>query len=1009
MSGIEAKQLVKYVVMPGVMPRVRSLFGSGFGYIAFLIAHVYAMVRLLPNGHPYLDQKNIGRFGLRHVVAAAADNLILDKKHLDQLFIFFVMLLGIVLLAIQIITFVLVLLFGSSVALAAGWPYVGATSYFVTGSPENDVAFMLLDRVFGVPDFFNSCVADTSIFCVDTLGNNIPGTDAAFPWPFHVALHQFFRFYSTGMLLIATIIFLYYIVIVVVETATTGSPFGQRFQNVWAPVRLVVALGLLVPLPINYAGGVTTAAYNSGQYIVFAAAKYGSSLATNAWITFNNGIYAKMEGDSAGDGDFVNPTGEKQTLLAFVKPPNMAHSIVEAMGRVHVCDVARHHFFNKGGWGETSNPLPEESADVTEWLDRSGSSIYDDYANTRAFMLKTRADWMPATEPTSMELTDSVTYQEALEFFNYGDIVITFGHFKDNVVPSDLTQMKKEEFVPACGEIRIPVTDKRDSDGSVGAYSMSTVPFLGAVAIQQYYFTIVRGEWTSSPRVASYLDFATRFVLMNDAKDISGLSLCDIGCTYPSASTFGDFDCTAPCTEKLKSTWRIKMSESLTTLMHTYTQLIWETYTADSELFAMDAAVLDRGWGGAGLWFNNIGHINGDWVTAVNALPAMIEFPIAMQKTVEMKKKMEKYPIGNEIFNPEVNIESAEKVKGVEYGLNEKQIAKILYEYQHYWYGDVKNLESMDDAYNGDIVKATVDLLFGTEGLLDPRDNIETHPLAYLTALGRGLVDAAIRNITISAGASVGGGLGYLFSKTGASVAGSVSGFFNSISFMGLTAGLVLYYVVPFLPFVYFYFAVASWIKTIFEAMVGVPLWALAHLRISGDGLPGESASNGYFLILEVMIRPILTVAGLIAAFVIFGAQVRILNFTWGLVIDNAGGYTNDSILLGTPTNPLLKRKPVDALFFTIIYAIVVYMMATASFKLVDTIPDNILRWAGQGVSSFGDINQDPTGELTRTVAMGGMTAGREVASSAQQFGSGIGGAAGSLFKPRWDSKGNPT
>ena len=84
-------------------------------------------------------------------------------------------------------------------------------------------------------------------------------------------------------------------------------------------------------------------------------------------------------------------------------------------------------------------------------------------------------------------------------------------------------------------------------------------------------------------------------------------------------------------------------------------------------------------------------------------------------------------------------------------------------------------------------------------------------------------------------------------------------------------------------------------------------------------------------------------------------------------------------------------------------------MMATASFKLVDTIPDNILRWAGQGVSSFGDINQDPTGELTRTVAMGGMTAGREVASSAQQFGSGIGGAAGSLFKPRWDSKGNPT
>ena len=37
------------------------------------------------------------------------------------------------------------------------------------------------------------------------------------------------------------------------------------------------------------------------------------------------------------------------------------------------------------------------------------------------------------------------------------------------------------------------------------------------------------------------------------------------------------------------------------------------------------------------------------------------------------------------------------------------------------------------------------------------------------------------------------------------------------------------------------------------ELLVGAPLWALAHLRIDGNGLPGETASNGYFLIFEIL------------------------------------------------------------------------------------------------------------------------------------------------------------
>lgn len=142
--------------------------------------------------------------------------------------------------------------------------------------------------------------------------------------------------------------------------------------------------------------------------------------------------------------------------------------------------------------------------------------------------------------------------------------------------------------------------------------------------------------------------------------------------------------------------------------------------------------------------------------------------------------------------------------------------------------------------------------------------------------------------------------------------------------------------------------------------MVGVPLWALAHLRLDGEGLPGDSASNGYFLLLEIGIRPILTVFGLVAALLIFTAQVRVLHFIWDLVVENSAGYSDTNIIpldasyhddmVSTTPRDAYKRGIVDQFFFTIIYTIIVYMLATASFKLIDSIPDNILRWGYRGL-----------------------------------------------------------
>ena len=74
-------------------------------------------------------------------------------------------------------------------------------------------------------------------------------------------------------------------------------------------------------------------------------------------------------------------------------------------------------------------------------------------------------------------------------------------------------------------------------------------------------------------------------------------------------------------------------------------------------------------------------------------------------------------------------------------------------------------------------------------------------------------------------------------------------------------------------------------------------------------------------------------------------------------------------------------------------------MMALASFKLVDKIPDNILRWAGAGVSSFGDIDQESIDSITRYASMGGMTIGNQAAGAIRDVSKGGGTAVGGLLR----------
>lgn len=974
---VNAKAVAKYALLPGIIPRIRSFTSSGFGYLAHLMALIYHSTRLLPAGHPYLNPTNIGKFGIRHVITEAAERLVLKKENTDQIIIFFALIVGFLILLAQIVFLVGGFIIAPALAdTGGGYSFMG---YFATPEPENDVAFMLLDKVFAIPGLY---------------GSKFSPAAGAIP-AFNQGLQELFRFYSLAILLIGVIIFLYYIVLLVGESAQSGTPFGRRFNHVWAPLRLVVAIGLLIPM--NYG-------LNTAQYITLYAAKMGSGFATNAWILYNDSL--------------SNALGiQDESIIARPKAPDI-YPTVQFMNLVLTCSYGYEYarpdnlVLTESGSYDTSSETPpairytassggsSAPEEIDQTISGGGSDGSGGSGVIQPYFVK-QADAMAAGESLHESMLAG-DYAEAKEFYNGENILIRFGH-KDE----EINQNVKGFVEPYCGEIEIPAvaTESEVSD-----------------IIQEAYYNLVMELWQNE----TYRSYAKRVVAMSMSVDkVDGDSAKPVtGCHVQVAEVGGaDVLNGSACKDEAEkeegepnilpnSVWKNSsytslQSEVAAALLNdsgsAYNKM--KEILQESEEFKVSDELKARGWGGAGIWYNKIAEWNGTLFSAVMAGPNVTRMPAVMNR---LKEEVQ---ASNENSTPD-SVYSLELSNGEEIQFNNnvlKEIAQALVTTYQDWVVSGQ-VSSATEQKSGNIIKDMIGSLFGISSLYSMREDVQTHPLAQLSALGKGIMDAAVRNLLTSLAFSFGGGIAETAKEGGLQGIGEgVSQMFSAFTTIGLTIGFMLYYILPFLPFLYFFFAVGQWIKTIFEAMVAVPLWALAHLRIDGNGLPGETAANGYYLIFEIFLRPILCVFGLLSGMAIFSATVRTLNDVFTLVTDNVagfeclasdtadactGGETGDAAALQAKN----RRNEIDEFFFTIIYTVLVYMIATASFKMIDLIPNGIIRWIGSGAQSFADQAPDAKEGLMQYAAIGGNTVSGQAVQAANQGARAAGNVVGTPF-----------
>lgn len=289
-----------------------------------LVAYIFAINGMFPKNHPALignpsPDNPSTHLTLAQVIRTAYGALAFTREELPKIMLFAAVVGTLLFSALFIILALLSLLIGSA----------RAQSMFVPPDEANDWGLSWINYIF-----LGRSIADKDISL---------GISNMCEW--QSALGTALGYYSAGVLVVAGVVLLYHLTRMVAETAHTGKVMGNANQ-IWAPIRLVVAIGLLVPIGTSMAGGgacasgsgSVVAGLNTGQYIAIQMARWGSGLASQVWAKFVDKI---SFGSSLGAADCSSSDAQSPSCVHV--PAEQARAFALGMIRNFACA----HIYNE--------------------------------------------------------------------------------------------------------------------------------------------------------------------------------------------------------------------------------------------------------------------------------------------------------------------------------------------------------------------------------------------------------------------------------------------------------------------------------------------------------------------------------------------------------------------------------------------------------------------------------------------------------------------------------------
>ena len=670
------------------------------------------------------------------------------------------------------------------------------------------------------------------------------------------ALQTMLAIYSDGILIVASFLLLYHLLQMIAETAHTGKA-GGRANQIWAPIRLVFAIGLLVPI----AGGL-----NIGQNIALQVAQWGSNFASYSWTQFYQ-------------------TFENVNLVQSQAPTPDVATVIGTMYSDAFCLAAYNVIARDApGFSVPAPTVNPPSVDLGSGTTLGPGAFTEDF---------------------------NVTYQGTVLTRRCGDIVYA---------------------PPQC-------------TGGTTAGNCSTIS-----NIQQAQAKAIQQEFSQIQQ--EMVPFAEYLIP-------GGNNYQGVGTSCPAGSPA---TCTAVAASSLPSNQMVLQDVA------NYQKLIASNLTPPSATVQSASATdpTTTGWMSAGILFNSIAAQQATYYHAAGNLPS-VESPNISDGPDSAMVLNGNMALVKWITTPQSGLQLS--IQNETPPNDSSDFGKIMSALERG--GEDAKIWSSDGFFNN---------ILNSSGAVSQQDAISS-----LTDLGRRMMTVSFGLFGSGAASAIGGswlmkGVGSLLRKVGGAavpVGGAVAatscletlgvgclaggaialgggalssigdlvhgaadkvpimvaGLLFALATAILIPAIMLGYVLPLLPFTKFLFGIMTWLVSVLQAVFGIPLFALAHLNPDGEHFLPQSARHGYFLLLQIFVRPIMMVFGLIGAILIMNSVVGFMN----------SFYVPAVLLSYTSDTPGIFGK----LVYTILYCALAYGIVTSSLKLIDIVPDNAIKWLG--------------------------------------------------------------
>ncbi|KXV18155.1 DotA/TraY family protein [Gluconobacter oxydans] len=234
-----------------------------------------------------------------------------------------------------------------------------------------------------------------------------------------------------------------------------------------------------------------------------------------------------------------------------------------------------------------------------------------------------------------------------------------------------------------------------------------------------------------------------------------------------------------------------------------------------------------------------------------------------------------------------------------------------------------------------------------------------TDPFGNLMGLGNWMITTAL--LVMASAALLSSDAGSAVTAAGAALTGNFAGaagigvghvvvqFLSTPILTGAMAlllpGLTLAFVLPMIPWVMWMAGVAGWLILVCEGVIAVPLWMLAHMTMSGEGLHGH-AKAGYALIFNVLFRPTLMLFGLFLGYFVFDAMSWLIHQTFGV----AAGFVL--------SHGWIVTNLIGVVVMLGMYVTVHITLALMCFRLIAILPERVPAMIGFHEGNRVDLDQ---------------------------------------------------